>query len=145
MAITVRKAQHQDERDVFALARSFPTQTPPDFSAFRHGFESMLADGSAVLFVADVDERLVGYLAGYRHIAFYAGGYVAWIDEIFVSPEVRGMGIGKNLIDSFETWSEQRECRLIGLATRGASGFYEKLGYESKAGYYKKYLRVIDH
>jgi hypothetical protein len=33
---------------------------------------------------------------------------------------------------------------LIALATRGASEFYNRLGYASTAGYFKKYLHAID-
>jgi GNAT superfamily N-acetyltransferase len=141
MEVIVRKAIRSDERELFALARAFPTPTAPDFSAFRHAFESMLADLSAALFVAEVDERLVGYLAGYRHVTFYAAGYTAWVDEIFVSAHARDMGIGKRLMETFEHWAVQRDCKLVGLATAGASAFYERLGYASKAGYYKKTLR----
>ena len=139
----VRKATRGDERQLFALARSFPTPTPPELSVFRHAFESMLADCSSALFVAELDGRLVGYLAGYSHITFYAGGYTAWVDEILVSPDHRRSGIGKNLMDNFEVWARQRDCALVGLATAGASGFYEQLGYASKANYYKKYLRAV--
>lgn len=42
---------------------------------------------------------------------------------------------------TFEDWARQRECVLVGLATSGAARFYERLGYISKAGYFKKYLR----
>ena len=108
MDTVVRKATRQDEWELFALARSFPTPNPPEFSAFRHAFESMLADLSAVLFVAEVDGQVVGYLAGYRHITFYASGYAAWVDEVFVSAHAREMGIGKSLMENFETWATQR-------------------------------------
>ena len=87
MEVNVRKATRGDERELFALARAFPTPTPPDFPAFRNAFESMLADLSSVLLVAEVDERGVA------------------------------------------------------LATAGAATFYDRLGYASKADYYKKYLR----
>ena len=101
----------------------------------------MLADLSAALLIAEVDGRVVGYVAGFRHVTFYASGYVAWIDEIFVSPDVRERGIGRRLIESFEVWADQQDCKLVGLATGGAAPFYEKLGYASRAGYYKKYLQ----
>ena len=141
MAANLRKATHGDERELFALARAFPTPTPPDLSTFRRAFESMLADLSSVIFVAEVDGRLAGYLCGNRHVTFYASGYTAWVDEIFIAPPHRRIGIGTGLMDGFEAWAAQRGCTLVGLATGGASGFYERLGYASTAGYFKKYLR----
>ena len=140
MEAVVRKAMRSDESKLFALARAFPTPTPPEFSAFRHGFESMLADLSAALFIAELDRQLVGYLTGYRHVTFYAAGYTAWVDEVFVSAHARKLGIGRTLMQNFEKWAVHRDCKLVGLATAGASLFYERLGYTSKAGYYKKYL-----
>ena len=143
MTAVVREATREDERDVFALARSFPTPTPPEFSAFRHAFESMLADVSAVLLVAALDGRIVGYLAGYRHITFYASGYTAWIDELFVSADARQMGIGRRLMESFETWATQRDCKLVGLATTGAAAFYERIGYAFESGLLQEVSAVM--
>jgi hypothetical protein len=44
----------------------------------------------------------------------------------------------------FEGWAENGRCRLIGLATRGAASFYEELGFEDSAGYFKRYLLPKD-
>jgi GNAT superfamily N-acetyltransferase len=115
----------------------------PDFSAFRNAFESMLADLSWALFVAELEGRLVGYLSGCRHVTFDATGHVAWVDHVFVSVDHRTTGIGRNLMESFEAWANQRDCLLVGLATSHASAFYERIGYTSKAGYFKKYLRTL--
>jgi GNAT superfamily N-acetyltransferase len=143
MSATVRRAVHTDEEQLFALARSFPTPTPPDFSTFRRALASKLGDVSTALFVAETDGTVVGYVSGYRHVTFYANGYVAWIDEIFVAADLREKGIGKSLMKTFERWAMDGDCVLVGLATAGAAGFYERLGYASKAAYFKKYVRQI--
>ena len=44
----------------------------------------------------------------------------------------------------FESWAENGRCRLIGLATRAATAFYEELGFDDSAGYFKRYLRPDD-
>ena len=41
---------------------------------------------------------------------------------------------------AFEEWAGQNHCVLVSLATAGAKEFYEALGYEAKASYFKKYL-----
>ena len=129
METVVRRATQHDERHLFRLARAAPTLIPPDFSMFRHAFESILADLSSVLFVAEADGQLVGYLSGYRHITFYAAGYLGWVDELFVSAHARNLGIGRGLMRQFESWASHRDCVLVGLATSHASAFYERLGY----------------
>ena len=90
--------------------------------------------------LGELDGRLVGYVAGYRHVTFYAAGLTAWVDEIMVATDHRGAGLGKQLMEAFEDWATLHNCVLVGLATRGAASFYERLGYASKAAYFKKYL-----
>ena len=43
-------------------------------------------------------------------------------------------------MEAFEEWASLHNCVLVGLATRGAAPFYERLGYASRAAYFKKYL-----
>lgn len=92
------------------------------------------------MFVAQHEAGLVGYVSGYRHAAFYAGGDTAWVDEILVSESHRGQDTGSLLMDAFERRAAADGCKLVALATAGAGPFYSKRGYETKAGYYKLYL-----
>jgi hypothetical protein len=41
---------------------------------------------------------------------------------------------------AFEACAAADGCKLVSLATASAGPFYLKLGYETNAGYYKKYL-----
>jgi hypothetical protein len=41
---------------------------------------------------------------------------------------------------AFEAWAARQRCRSVALATRGAAEFYERQGYTTTAGYFKKYL-----
>ncbi|NLT98016.1 MAG: GNAT family N-acetyltransferase [Christensenellaceae bacterium] len=55
------------------------------------------------------------------------------LDSIYVEPEYRGRGVGRNLAESGLAWLKQKGCRYIDV--RGAEGneaalpFYEKLGF----------------
>jgi GNAT superfamily N-acetyltransferase len=140
MDATVRPAKHSDEAGLFALTVLFPTPTPAGLDAFRRALQVKLEDAASALLVAELNERLVGYVSGSCHVTFYAAGMTAWVDEILVAPDCRGKGVGKRLVSEFETWSTRQQCVLVALATRGAAGFYERLGYTSTAGYFKKYL-----
>lgn len=48
-----------------------------------------LGDSAAYMLVAENELGLVGYVSGYRHAAFYAGGETAWGDEVLVSESLR--------------------------------------------------------
>jgi GNAT superfamily N-acetyltransferase len=137
----IRRVEPLDEAALFELVRSFPTPTPGDRGAYAAALRLKLADPSCFAAVAlDDDGRtLAGYVAGCCHVTFYAG-WTAWVDEIFVREERRAQGIGRLLMAAFEAWALDRHCTLVALATAGARPFYERLGYASKAGYYKKYL-----
>jgi GNAT superfamily N-acetyltransferase len=138
--VTIRPTQAHDAKRLFELVREFPTPTPPNQEAFSACFHSKLTDSASYLALAEKEELLVGYISGQCHLAFYAGGKTAWVDEVLVTSRFRGQGIGRMLVEALERWARQQNCVLVSLATAGSRGFYELLGYTSKAGYYKKYL-----
>jgi GNAT superfamily N-acetyltransferase len=69
-----------------------------------------LSDPASYVEVAEKDQLLVGYISEYRHPAFYAGGQVAWVDEVLVSSMFRGRGIGRLLVEAFERWAKEQGC-----------------------------------
>lgn len=79
-------------------------------------------------------------MSGCFRNTIYASGLVAYVDEIVVDVPAKGMRIGSLLMSQFEEVSKDRGCVIVSLATYRAKNFYEALGYNSKAGYYKKYL-----
>jgi GNAT superfamily N-acetyltransferase len=138
--MTIRNATALDEPALYDLVRSFPSPSARTAAAFADALRIKLSNGSYCTLVAEHEDRLIGYLAGYTHATFYAGGPIAWVDEIFVDPECRRQAIGRQLMDAFEAWAADGGCVQVSLATRGAAPFYERLGYASGAAYYKKYL-----
>lgn len=142
--LRVRRAKFADEFGLFALVSQFPTPTPPTRETFAEALRIKLKDHDGFVAVAELSSELVGYVAGDCHETFYAGGKVAWVDEILVVEQARRQGVGRALMAEFETWAENGRCRMIGLATRAAASFYEELGFEDSAGYYKRYLRPED-
>jgi GNAT superfamily N-acetyltransferase len=142
--LKIRRATVADEFALFALVSRFPTPTPPNRETFAEALRKKLRDPDGFVAVAEIDGQLFGYVAGDAHETFYAGGKVAWVDEILVAEGARRQGIGSALMAEFDSWAENGRCRLIGLATRGAASFYEELGFEDSAGYFKRYLKPED-
>lgn len=140
--ITVRKCLPEDEKAVFALVRDFATSFPIDQKGFSAAFSQVLSSTSMYLAVAKFSETVVGYVLGTAHPAFYASGYVAWVEEIMVNKGYRRNGIGKRLMDEFENWAVSKDCRLIALATRRAAEFYKNLSYAESATYFRKVLPI---
>ena len=87
---------------------------------------------------ADDEDRLTGYLLGFKHLTFYANGPVGWVEELLVRSRRRQSGIGRALMNSFEGWAAGSGCALVALATRRAKPFYLAIGYEESATYLRK-------
>ena len=54
------------------------------------------------------------------------------------------VSVSTHVTAEFENWAAGGRCRLVGLATRAATEFYEELGFEASSGYFKRYLRPED-
>jgi GNAT superfamily N-acetyltransferase len=136
----IRKAVLSDRAGLFPLLKDFSTSFSPEETAFDIAFENILSEDSAILLVALLDNCLIGYCLGFDHYAFYANGRVSWVEELMVHEAFRKKNIGRALMTQFEAWAKSRKSRLIGLATRRASPFYQALDYKNSAVFFRKLL-----
>lgn len=139
-SVFVRKAMQEDILEIFKLANQLSETVNVSESYFQANFSHITENEMHCLLVAVQNGVVLGYVSGYFHNTIYASGLVAYVDEIVVDASVRGMKIGSILMTRFEEVSREKGCVIVSLATYGAKNFYEALGYNSKAGYYKKYL-----
>ena len=135
----IRLANQDDVKALYGLAKDFATSFEVNESTFPHVLERVLADPNAYLAVAE-DADIIGYVLGFDHYTFFANGRVAWVEEITVRADQRRSGIGWRLMQAFEAWAQAREARLVALATRRAASFYQAIGYEESATYFRKLL-----
>lgn len=138
--MTIRPAQPGDAEGVLRLAKEFATSFVVEEAAFRTTFTAVLSDPSARICVAEHSGNVVGYLLGFEHFTFFANGRIAWVEELMVRRSCRRRGVGRGLMDAFNGWAVTRGCRMIALATRRASAFYEATGYQASATYFRKLL-----
>jgi GNAT superfamily N-acetyltransferase len=138
MEVKIREATFDDLDGLFELSRSFVTSFELIEDEFTKSLESIIGNASNILLVAEYDDSVVGYCLAFDHLTFYANGRVSWIEEITVKKSMRGQGVGRQLIQDIELWAVARNSKLISLATRRASEFYQAVGYEESAIYYRK-------
>lgn len=100
----------------------------------------IISSAAANLSLAVVDGEIVGYCLGFDHYTFYANGRVSWVERITVIESVRRKSIGSALMNNFEEWGKTRGSKLVALATRRAKSFYEAIGYEESATFFRKLL-----
>jgi len=108
--------------------------------AFHRSFASVVDAPDTHLLVVDSGTEVAGYLLGFEHPAFFANGSVAWVEEIAVQESQRRQNLGSLLMTTFEDRVRKRGGRLVALATTRASSFYEAIGYDRHATYYRKNL-----
>jgi GNAT superfamily N-acetyltransferase len=89
--------------------------------------------------VAETEGRLCGYLLAAFMFSLEHGGSMAEIDELFVSWEMRSLGVGALLLARAEGELAQRGLvRLqlqVGVANQRARNFYARHGFGRRAEY----------
>jgi GNAT superfamily N-acetyltransferase len=122
------------------LAQAFATSFVVEPGAFQQAFSAALVDAHTRLVIVEQEEQVIGYLLGFVHTTFYANGPVAWVEEITISAAYQRQGVGRLLMHDFEQWAAERGAKLVALATRRAAPFYQALGYQESATYFRKLL-----
>ena len=140
MNAVIRKAEAKDMKGLLSMAKDLATSFRVESEQFYTSFHEVLNTTNAYLLVAEKSEDPVAYLLGFDHPAFYANGRVSWVEEVYVKQPHRNEGVGGLLMSTFEQEAKRRGSRLVSLATRRAESFYQSIGYEASATYFKKHL-----
>lgn len=99
-------------------------------------FKSRIIEDDGCVFVAVVDDEIVGYLAGglmdnkktYRVLPNSAE-----LENTFVLDNRRGMGIGQKLFEAFKDWCKSKDVKRLRVVASaqnvGGINFYKKNGF----------------
>jgi GNAT superfamily N-acetyltransferase len=89
--------------------------------------------------LATVDAAPAGYLLAVYVFSLEHQGLTAEIDELFVLPQHRGLGLGRRLVTTAEDTFRTRGCTnvslQIGRDNAAARAFYRGRGYLDRAGF----------
>ena len=119
-AVSIRAARQGDEDEIARLC----VQLWPDgsFAEHRGEIKDLIDSGmhgtlpGTILVAMDADERLAGFIeVGLRS---HADGCdvarnVGFVEGWFVREEMRGQGIGRDLMQAAEEWSRTQNCHEI--------------------------------
>jgi len=121
--------------------QQFATSFEPECAVFDASFDALIARGDTLLAVAEQSTGvIVGYALTAGHLALFANGPVAWVEELMVEPDHRRRGVGAALMQAAEEWARGQGAAYVSLATRRAADFYRALGYSESATYFRKTL-----
>lgn len=159
MEINVRKATAEDYNalcELFdegdALHRdNLPHifQKPDGAAREQDYYLGLVADENVALFVAEVDEKLVGFVHAIVRdapaIPVFVPRCYAIVDGIVVKSGFQNQGIGKILMDKMQEWAIAGGATTIELNVyefnETAISFYERLGYQALSRKMSKELK----
>jgi diamine N-acetyltransferase len=149
MEISVRKATADDYNslcelfdEIDALHRdNLPRifQKPSGAARGQDYYLGLVADENVALFVAEVEEKLVGFVHAIIRdapaILIFVPRRYAIVDSIVVKSGYQNNGIGRILMDKMQEWAIAKGATSIELNVyefnTSAISFYESLGYQT--------------
>lgn len=135
--LQIRPMVEEDFRDVFRLYRQLVGKNADgkefDFSRI---FKSFFGDPSREAYVATVHHRPIGLVTLYYLEVMHRSGKVASIQELIVTEEFQGRGVGRALIEFVKQKVKEKHCKGLEVATDlwqpGVQSFFERCGLRGK-------------
>jgi ribosomal protein S18 acetylase RimI-like enzyme len=116
----------------------------PDAEKVMRRFLADLSSSShSCLFVAEAgaEGEIVGFLSGELREGSPAFSPKTWaaVEDVYVIPELRSVGIGRDLFKAFQGWAHQKGATGVSLQVAAgnlrAREFYERLGFREVSLY----------
>ncbi|MDY7079923.1 MAG: GNAT family N-acetyltransferase [Chloroflexota bacterium] len=132
--IAIREARAEDEDQVLALLPLIPSNANIGSAEMQSAAQRFRESLAMDVLVAEVDERVVGFLA--LSFASALSGLRALIDDLAVDPAYRRQGIGAALVEAAIQRADRRGAtNLLVDTSRGdaaARDFYQACGFEAE-------------
>jgi len=132
----IRKAHFDDLRvmarlvgELFAVETEYAADFESQYGALKLLFQERHSD----LFVAKHRNGIIGMATLQRVVSTAEGGYAGLVEDVVVSAEYRGMGVGSLLIEAVAALASERGYLRLQLAADTANtpalAFYEARGF----------------
>ncbi len=134
----IRRLTENDRKIYIEMAREFYHSDAvlhpiPDEYFVRTVEEALRSDVYAEIFLFECDEEAAGYGMIAKTFSQEAGGYVWWIEEIYIREKFRSRGLGREFFRYLEDKKGKDVTRLrleVEAENTRAVSLYERLGYE---------------
>ena len=137
--IMIRPLKPSDIANIMQLHRELGWNPAfkADGSTLKQRLEALITGENALLLVAELKGKVVGYIHGEIVTYLLFAGREMLVSELFVRENVRGRGVGKALLNTIESEAVNQKCfRISVLNSREREsykrGFYPSLGYEER-------------
>lgn len=141
-SLLFRAADRSDLEEIVAmladdsLGKQRENPSLPLEQSYVDAFLAITEDPNNELIIAELDGRVAGVLQlTYLPSITYRGSWRALIEGVRTASDVRGSGIGRELILYAVSLAKEKGCRLVQLTTDksrpSAIRFYENLGFRA--------------
>ena len=137
--IKIRPLRHSDIEAIMLLHRELGWNPAfqADGSTLRQRLQALITEENALLLVAEISGRMVGYIHGETMTYLLFAGREMVISEVFVVQKARGQGVGKALMAAIEAEAVRHKCfRISVMNSRERESykrdFYPSQGYEER-------------
>ena len=141
--MSIRKVKQEDYEELMALYNGFVGEDR--YSKHDNdSFEKVLGSPNNHIFVAEEDEKIIGFVTfSIRDVVRYPKP-IAELDELFVGIPYQKKGVGHKLMKQVEKAAKKRNCYRMFIESayrhESAHKFYEKLGYKNYGSHFIKNL-----
>lgn len=134
----IRKAEKKDKELYLKMAHDFyhspAVLHPIPDSHMERAFEEYMGENACSgIYILEYEGSPAGYGLTARTFSQEAGGYVYWLEELYILEEYRSKGLGKEFFTYMEKHRNQDTRRFRLEAERDnkrAMALYERLGYK---------------
>jgi len=116
--------------------------SPGAEKTMRRLLADMARDGNSFLHVAvSGDGRIIGFISGELREGSPTFRTKTWasVEDVFVAPDHRSLGIGRALVESVASWARDKGANGVSLQVAAANGrarkFYDELGFREISVY----------
>ncbi|MDZ4099751.1 MAG: GNAT family N-acetyltransferase [Methylophilaceae bacterium] len=138
--VTITQAQATDIPalvDLLAELFSIEQDFQPDYEKQMRGLYMLLTDTerSTVLVARNIDQKILGMVTAQLVISTAEGAYSAWVEDMVVTANARGKGIGRKLLEQINVWAKSKGASraqlLVDLDNQSALDYYHHLAWQS--------------
>ncbi len=136
MTTTIRKAGKHDVDQLAVLFDRYRIfyRYPSDLKGARHFLKDRLHRGDAVIFVAEHDNKMVGFVQLYPTLSSTRMARLWTLNDLFVDREYRGNGISKLFIEKAKSLCAETQGAGVQLETEKSNvignNLYRTTGFE---------------
>ncbi|NQY93226.1 MAG: GNAT family N-acetyltransferase [Campylobacteraceae bacterium] len=149
MNITIHKAQLSNLEEVSKLFDAYRVfyKQKSDVSLALDFLTQRLENAESVIFYAKNDhDEYFGFTQLYPTFSSVSACSTWVLNDLFVTPNSRGLGIGNKLLDKAKEFAQEKNAKGLALSTaktnEKAQKLYESLGYEKDNEYLHYFLSV---